>query len=102
MAVRAAHDLLAARPHAQWAIFMLQCTDELGAVWNAHLLGPDHADLGRINRDRHVALNYLIQHAAEELFKAFPEEYGTWQKAFKVDFFLKKMHFFCCYNFENV
>jgi hypothetical protein len=42
MALRAAHDLLAARPHAQWDIFMLQCTDELGAVWNAHLLGPDH------------------------------------------------------------
>jgi hypothetical protein len=102
MAVRAAHDLLAARPHAQWAIFMLQCTDELGAVWNAHLLGPDHPDLGRIHRDRHVALNYLIQHAPEELFKAFPEEYGTWQKASKVEIFiLKKMFFFGC-NFDNV
>jgi hypothetical protein len=87
MAVRAAHDLLAARPHAQWAIFMLQCTDELGAVWNAHLLGADHPDLGRIHRDRHVALNYLIQHAPEELFEAFPEEYGTWQKASKVEIF---------------
>ena len=39
MAVRAAHQLLSARPHQQWALLMLQCSEELSATWSPALLG---------------------------------------------------------------
>jgi len=90
MAVRAAHELLVARPHAQWAALMLQCTEEVNRTWNAELLGPDHCDLARVARDRHVALEYLIQHASETLFEAFPATFGTWQKASKAELAARK------------
>ena len=83
MIVRGAHRLLAARPHPQWALMMLNSTQELSATWNADLLGPDHLDLARIAGDRHLALDYLIANAPDALYKAFPSTLDTWHKASK-------------------
>lgn len=52
--------------------------------------GPDHCDLARIAGDRSVSLEFLIQHAPETLFAAFPEKYGSWQKASKAELAAKK------------
>ena len=119
MAVRAAHQLLSARPHQQWALLMLQCSEELSATWSPALLGnwrmracvcargrrdercsayactcavagPDHCDLARIAHDKHVALDFLINNSPEALYSAFPQQYGTWQKASKAELAAKR------------
>ncbi len=49
-----------------------QCSQQVAQSWNSELLGPDHPDLARINMDKSVALTYLLEHAADALYAAFP------------------------------
>jgi len=91
-------------------LYAFQCSRQVAQSWNSELLGPDHPDLARINMDKSVALTYLLEHAADALYAAFPgtqcagctstkrlqkstntetsgaaEEYGSWQKASKAE-----------------